>query len=414
MIDELSLGLAPTVVGELIEVVHSVHDQTGVTIIVVEQSVNVALTLAKRAAFMEKGEVRFSGPTADLLERPDILRSVFIAGAHRKHEGSDEWEEEATTKKTPAKRKSPSPNAPVVLRCVDVSKTFGGIRAVDEVNIELRHGEILGLIGPNGSGKTTLMDCISGFLEIDGGRIVGQRRRRLGACTPHERALAGLGRSFQEAKLYPSLTRRGDDHGRARATHEVARTSSPRRCICPATYESELDARRRASTSSIELMGLDAFREKLTGELSTGTRRIVDIACILAQDPEIVLLDEPSGGVAQKETEALGPLLLRVQEFTGCSILIIEHDMPLLSFICDRMVALETGSVIADGTPKQVLEPPARRSSPTSGPTRPRSTAPGLQGQTEAPPAQREAEAKAAGQGQTQSEVESEALAQTA
>jgi branched-chain amino acid transport system ATP-binding protein len=105
-------------------------------------------------------------------------------------------------------------------------------------------------------------------------------------------------------------------------------------------------------------MGLDAFREKLTGELSTGSRRIVDLACILAQDPKVLMLDEPSGGVAQKETEALGPLLLRVREHTGCSILVIEHDMPLLSSICDKMVALELGGIIAEGTPDEVLGHP--------------------------------------------------------
>ena len=108
----------------------------------------------------------------------------------------------------------------------------------------------------------------------------------------------------------------------------------------------------------IELMGLGAFREKLTGELSTGSRRIVDLACILAQDPKVLMLDEPSGGVAQKETEALGPLLLRVRAHTGCSILVIEHDMPLLSSICDEMIALELGGVIAKGTPAEVLEHP--------------------------------------------------------
>ena len=356
MIDELSLGLAPTVVGELIDVVHNVHEQTGVTIIVVEQSVNVALTLAKRAAFMEKGEVRFEGPTADLLERPDILRSVFIAGASAQSDGAKANGAKKTKAKKAEKRKAPSADAPVVLRCVDVSKTFGGIRAVDEVNLELRKGEILGLIGPNGSGKTTLMDCISGFLPIDGGRIV-VNEKDVSDLPPHQRALAGLGRSFQEAKLYPSLT-----------VEETIKVSLERHMRSkdivaaamhlPATYESELEADDRVD-ELVELMGLHAFREKLTGELSTGTRRIVDIACILAQDPEIVLLDEPSGGVAQKETEALGPLLLRVQDFAGCSILIIEHDMPLLSFICDKMVALETGSVIAEGTPKQVLEHPA-------------------------------------------------------
>ena len=104
-------------------------------------------------------------------------------------------------------------------------------------------------------------------------------------------------------------------------------------------------------------MGLGAFREKLTGELSTGTRRIVELACLLAQDPEVIVLDEPSGGVAQKETEALGPLLRRVQADTGCSILVIEHDMPLLP-ICDEIVALELGRVIAEGTPDEVLAHP--------------------------------------------------------
>jgi ABC-type branched-subunit amino acid transport system ATPase component len=92
--------------------------------------------------------------------------------------------------------------------------------------------------------------------------------------------------------------------------------------------------------------------------LSTGSRRIVDLACILAQDPSVVLLDEPSSGIAQKETEALGPLLMRVREHTGCSMLVIEHDMTLLSSICDEMVALELGAVIARGTPTDVLAHP--------------------------------------------------------
>jgi ABC-type branched-subunit amino acid transport system ATPase component len=108
----------------------------------------------------------------------------------------------------------------------------------------------------------------------------------------------------------------------------------------------------------IELLGLDAYREKLTGELSTGTRRIVELACLLAADPSVIVLDEPSGGVAQRETEALGPLLQRIQVISGASILVIEHDMPLLSAICDELVALELGGVIARGTPAEVLAHP--------------------------------------------------------
>ncbi len=125
----------------------------------------------------------------------------------------------------------------------------------------------------------------------------------------------------------------------------------------PISVDSEIDTAEKVDLL-IELMGLGAFREKLTGELSTGTRRIVELACLMASDPDVIVLDEPSGGVAQRETEALGPLLQRLQAFTGTSILVIEHDMPLLTSICDEMYALELGGVIARGTPAEVLEHP--------------------------------------------------------
>ena len=358
MIDELSLGLAPTIVGQLLEVVREIHSR-GTTIVIVEQSVNVALNLAQRAVFMEKGEVRFTGPTSDLLERPDILRSVFIAGASA---GASEPEPEPTTpgrrKKEPlvaAKAAIPE-DAPVLLECRGVVKRFGGITAVSDVDLQLRDGQILGLIGHNGAGKTTLMDCISGFLPIESGRIL-VRGHDVTEWQPHERAKAGVARSFQDALLYPSLTV-AETIAVARERHLASKDMVAAAFQLPASYESELAVAAKVD-ELIELMGLGAFRQKLTGELSTGSRRIVDLACILAQDPKVLMLDEPSGGVAQKETEALGPLLLRVREQVGCSVLVIEHDMPLLRVICDHMIALELGGIIAEGTPEAVLEHPA-------------------------------------------------------
>ena len=353
MIDELSLGLAPTIVAQLLEVVREIH-RRGTTIVIVEQSINVALNLAKRAVFMEKGEVRFEGDAAELLERPDILRSVFIAGANAK-QAADEVESPDIEAAAELKRKAIPGDADVVLECLAVTKRFGGITAVDEVDLKLRDGEILGLIGHNGAGKTTLMDCISGFLEIDGGRIF-LRGQEVSDLPPHERAKGLLGRSFQDAMLYPTLTV-AETIAVARERHIASREMVAAAFQLPASYESELAVWEKVD-ELVELMGLTAFREKLTGELSTGSRRIVDLACILAQDPKVLMLDEPSGGVAQKETEALAPLLLRVREHTNCSILVIEHDMPLLSTICDTMIALELGGVIAEGTPAQVLEHP--------------------------------------------------------
>jgi branched-chain amino acid transport system ATP-binding protein len=355
LIDELSLGLAPTIVGQLIDVVQQIH-ATGLTIVVVEQSINVALRLAERAVFMEKGEFRFTGSTQDLLERPDILRSVFIAGASA---GAETAKPARRTRKKAApaaiaspERVSPGPDAPVILECREVVKRFGGILAVDHVDLELREGEILGLIGQNGAGKTTLFDCVSGFLPIDCGRVL-LRGEDITDLPPYQRAERGLGRSFQEARLFPSLTT-AETLSIARKRHLLSTSMVASALGQPVAQQSEEDVAEKVDFL-IELMGLEAFREKLTGELSTGSRRIVELAGLLASDPDVIVLDEPSGGVAQKESEALGPLLRRVQAVTGTSILVIEHDMPLLRGLCDRMLALELGSVIAEGTPAEVL-----------------------------------------------------------
>ena len=373
MIDELSLGLAPTIVAQLMDVVAMLH-RDGTTIVVVEQSVNVALELAQRAVFLEKGEVRFSGPTAELLERPDILRSVFIAGAGAVGNGQSSAVSGAfagtdlnTTQEVVAAnpaaalginapvRVAPDAEAPVVLECRGIVKRFGGITAVNDVHIGLRNGEILGLIGHNGAGKTTIFDLMSGFLPLDGGQIL-LGGMNIGTWPAHMRATAGLGRTFQEARLFPSLTVQ-ETISVAFERHLFSRDLIAAGLQLPASLDSEYDVSLKVD-ELVTLMGLRAFAEKLVGELSTGTRRIVELACVLAQDPAVLLLDEPSGGVAQRETEAMGPLLQRVQLHSGCSILVVEHDMPLLTTICDRMIALELGEIIAEGTPAEVLDHP--------------------------------------------------------
>ncbi len=346
LIDELSLGLAPTVVSQLLDVVREVH-RGGTTVVVVEQSVNVALELAARAVFMEKGAIRFEGPTAELLERPDLLRSVFIEGG-------------AGGGSAPAA--APRPAAPIVgpdrapvLRCQGVSKRFGGVTAVDDVDLDVGAHEIVGLIGHNGAGKTTLLDCISGFLEVDAGCIT-LTGSDLTDRSPAERSRLGLGRSFQDARLFPSLTV-AETIAVARERHLTNRSVLADGLQLPASFECEIRVDERVE-ELLDLMGLTALRQRLTGELSTGTRRIVDLACTLAHEPTVVLLDEPSSGVAQRETEALGELLRRVREQSGCAMVIIEHDMPLLRSLADRVYALELGGVIATGRPDEVLAHP--------------------------------------------------------
>jgi ABC-type branched-subunit amino acid transport system ATPase component/MFS family permease len=352
MIDELSLGLAPVVVGQLLPVIEELRSQ-GTTIILVEQSVNVALDVAEHAFFMEKGEVRFSGPTADLLQRPDVLRSVFLAGQLGSGSGPEVTADDAVTEAPLAGIPDASVSGEPVLQVFDVTRSFGGIMAVDHVSFEVAVNEIVGIIGPNGAGKTTLFDLISGFVPVQAGRIVldGVDITGHGAAG---RARRGLGRSFQDARLFPSLT---VAEAIAVSLERWVKTRDPLSAALhlPNAYDTEQRVRARVD-ELVELLGLGAYRTKFVHELSTGTRRVVDLAALLAHRPTVILLDEPSSGIAQREVEALGPMLRRIRDETGASLVVIEHDMPLLRSVSDRLVAMDQGAVIAVGPPDAVLE----------------------------------------------------------
>jgi ABC-type branched-subunit amino acid transport system ATPase component/predicted MFS family arabinose efflux permease len=353
MIDELSLGLAPTIVEQLLKIVTAIRDR-GTTIILVEQSVNLALTVAETAYFMEKGEIRFHGPTSQLLKRPDVLRSVFLEGA-ASMDGLNGRRGKANRRRSAASVVASNGDRAVVLEVNGLAKRYGGITAVDDVDLALHQSEILGVIGPNGAGKTTLFDLISGFIPRDAGRVTldGEDVTDLSADA---RARRGLGRSFQDARLFPALTVL-DTVKLALERHVAVRDPVAAALLLPAVADSEREVATRAD-ELIELMGLSAFSDKFVSELSTGSRRIVDLACVLAHEPQVILFDEPSSGIAQRETEALGPLLLRIRDATHASLLVIEHDMPLVTSIADRLIALDMGRVVTDGPPAEVVRHP--------------------------------------------------------
>jgi ABC-type branched-subunit amino acid transport system ATPase component/MFS family permease len=339
LIDELSLGLAPVVVGQMLPIVKRMS-QEGVTVVLVEQSVNVALTVAERAYFLERGEVRFSGPTAELLERPDVLRSVFLSGA------------------SVGGTSAPMPvdvGDEVVLATRDVVTSFGGIRAVDGVSLDVHAREIIGVIGPNGAGKTTLFDVISGFAPLFAGSVhVGGVD--VSSASPNGRARAGLGRSFQDARLFPELT--------VAETLAVSlerwvgnRSALAASMYLPPVFDSEQEIRSRVA-ELIELLGLGDFERKFVRELSTGTRRIVDIACLVAHRPTVIMLDEPTSGLAQREVEALAPVVRRLRDEMGAALLVVEHDIPFVSSVADRLVAMDQGRVVTSGPPAEVLAHP--------------------------------------------------------
>jgi ABC-type branched-subunit amino acid transport system ATPase component len=231
----------------------------------------------------------------------------------------------------------------------------GTCRAVTDVSFTLEEGRSLGVIGPNGAGKTTLFDIISGFVTTEGGTIelFGEDITDLG---PDQRVGHGLLRSFQDARLFPALTVR-ENLLVALERHLDSRSAAAAALHLPNVRSSERKAAARVERL-VELFALGASKDKFVRELSTGQRRIVDMACMVAAEPRVLLLDEPSSGIAQREAEELAPLLSRIRYETGCSLLIIEHDMPLIQAVSDELIALETGSVVTRGLPSEVIEHP--------------------------------------------------------
>ncbi len=236
------------------------------------------------------------------------------------------------------------------LEVAGLATKLGGRVILSDVDLEVRTGEIVGLIGPNGAGKTTLMNVVSGHLAATAGsvRVFGRAVTNL---APDQRAHLGLGRNFQEARLFPGLT--------VREALRVALASRQRSSLLSSAVAapwSRMTERRAKATVEeiISTLNLEPWADTLTGELSTGTRRVCEIATQLAAAPKVLLLDEPTAGLAQRDAEAFGPLLRQVRDSLGCSVLVIEHDMPLLMGLCDRVYALSGGRVIASGSPEEI------------------------------------------------------------
>jgi ABC-type branched-subunit amino acid transport system ATPase component/ABC-type branched-subunit amino acid transport system permease subunit len=251
--------------------------------------------------------------------------------------------------------KAPLDPAMPVLRAEDVVVRFGGLTALGGVSLDVLPGEIVGLIGSNGAGKSTLMNVISGFQVPDAGRV-SLLGHDVTSTSPHARARLGMGRVFQDARLFPGLTVR-ESIQLSVETHDPAELVPVLLGFAPAR-----GAERRKQGSADEflaLYGLGRYADAFIADLSTGTRRIVELACLTAQGARLLLLDEPTAGVAQRESEAFVPLIQQVQQDLGASVLIIEHDMPMIMSISDRVHCFSAGVEIASGRPEEVRNDPA-------------------------------------------------------
>jgi branched-chain amino acid transport system ATP-binding protein len=229
-----------------------------------------------------------------------------------------------------------------VLHATGISVRFGGVHAVEDVDLVVEEGELVALIGPNGAGKTTFVDAITGYVrstgrvELDGKDLEGM--------PPHRRARRGLARTWQSTELFDDLTVREN------LTVAAQRPSFP-------ALLGELVGRgvgsSAAADEALELLDLGPLADATPGELTQGQRKLVGVARAVAMQPRLLLLDEPAAGLDTRESKDLGQRLRKIAD-AGTATLLIDHDMGLVMTICDRITVLEFGKVIATGTPDEV------------------------------------------------------------
>jgi branched-chain amino acid transport system ATP-binding protein len=236
-----------------------------------------------------------------------------------------------------------------------ISKTFAGIQALQDVDLDVEAGEFVGLIGPNGAGKTTFFNCLLGILRPDGGKVTFDGRD-LSGVPVHKRARLGIARTFQRIELFVGMTPR--EHFLVTERARSGKGSLWKDLIYMGRPTS--DEQTRAQTM-LDLLGLDAVADRPVESLSLGVGRLVEIGRALMTEPRLVLLDEPSSGLDRKETAQLAETLRTVQRDQNLAILLVEHDVELVRNLADRVFVLDFGTLIASGPTDAVFAQDAVR-----------------------------------------------------
>ncbi|MCH7617549.1 MAG: ABC transporter ATP-binding protein [Chloroflexi bacterium] len=241
------------------------------------------------------------------------------------------------------------------LTVTGLTKRFGGILALDGVSFSVTAGEIVGLIGPNGAGKTTVFNCISRFYTPEAGEIKFGELDVL-RLAPNALMGTGIGRTFQQAQLFQTMT---VEDNLLIGLHNRAGRLNPLAYLASIFTGIEDRTQRDAVSEIIEFLGLSEVRATPAGSLSFGLQKRVDVARALVAAPSLVLLDEPAAGLTQGELKNLAELIRRIRDDLGVTVLLVEHHMNLVMSVSDRVVVLDFGQKISEGTPEHVQNDPA-------------------------------------------------------
>jgi branched-chain amino acid transport system ATP-binding protein len=237
----------------------------------------------------------------------------------------------------------------------DVTKSFGGVLAVHDISFDVGAGESVGLVGPNGAGKTTLFNCVCGQLRHDGGEIFFEGRPLEGLAT-YRRARLGIGRTYQKVEMFTDMTVRDHLMVAARARQGGGRLWTDLLNVSKPTV-----GEVRKVEATMELVGIASLADTSVDALGLGHCRLVELARALAAEPKILLADEPSSGLDIHETAEVAAVLRTVQRQRGTAILLVEHDLSLVSEVADRTVVMDLGAMLAQGTFDEVMADPAVR-----------------------------------------------------
>lgn len=305
------------------------------------------------ALFLLTVAINPNGFVGNLKEKRDAkaakdVRATLAAG------GLEAEDEILPSLPVPASRHGDLEPGSVMLDVRDVTVRFGGLTAVNDVSIQVRAGEIVGLIGPNGAGKTTLFDAIGGYNSPQSGEF-DLRGQALADLASHDRALAGLGRTFQRLGLAMGLTVR---ENLLVAQHSLIDYDTLQALGHSRTVKSAEAVIEKRAADVIVALGFERYADLPVKYLSGGQRRIVEIACTLVTAPDLLMLDEPTAGMAPAAVENLAERLRELRDEHGRTILIIEHHVPLVLDVCDRIYVLDHGVVIAEGSPDEILRDP--------------------------------------------------------